>query len=256
MTNKAEELQEKRDRYNAEKHWLSEDTHNKYELDFSIRYAHESTKMEGNTLSLIQNKMIIEDGIAVGGKTLREHHEVENHDKAFKYVKESIRRGIPLSSNVIKDIHQILMDRIIDGGIYRNDSVIITGAIHKPPSRQAMIDRLNNFFYDLETVEVGPIEKSAWVHAEFVAIHPFPDGNGRTSRMIMNYVLMGNSYLPINIGTEDKEEYYTSLDHYAVHSDLEPFLGLVKRLEEERLDLFLGEIEQLQQNEGGTLGWD
>lgn len=238
-------LEEKRQYYKKYKNIISKETLGKYELDFAIQYTHESTKIEGNTLSLIQNKMIIEDRMSVGGKALREIYEVENHNKAFQYVKDNINEGIKLDANVIKDIHEILMDNIITGGVYRYENVIITGATHTPPSRSEMHNRLNNFYYDLENKVMNPIEKASWVHAEFVAIHPFADGNGRTSRMLMNYILIENGYLPVNIKAENKEEYYNALDNYGKDKTLEPFAELVTDLEEEQLDLYNNLINQI-----------
>lgn len=238
MQSKIRELEKKKNYYNKYKDILPKEVLKKYQLDFDIKYTHESTKIEGNTLSLIQNKMIIEDRMSVGGKTLREVYEVENHNKAFQYVKSNIKQGIKLDSNVIKDIHEILMDNIIQGGIYRYGDVIITGASHKPSARTEMNNRLNAFYYDLENKELKPLEKASWIHAEFVSIHPFNDGNGRTSRMLMNYFLMENGYLPINILAENKEEYYNSLDEYGKNKSLEKFLELVCDLEEEQLDIY------------------
>lgn len=248
MKRKLQQLEDKKTYYQKYKDIIDKSILEKYELDFAIRYAHESTKIEGNTLSLIENKLIIEDRISVGGKKLREIYEVENHNKAFKYVKESITKDIKLSNNVIKDIHEILMENIMQGGIYRYVDVTITGAGHKPPSRSEMHARLNSFYYDLENKELNPIEKAAWVHAEFVSIHPFRDGNGRTSRMLMNYILMKNGYLPINIKSENKIKYYEALDEYGINNNLEPFLNLVIDLEEEQLDIYIELINQTLEN--------
>lgn len=241
-------LEKKKDFYHKYKKHITKDVLEKYELDFAIRYTHESTKIEGNTLSLIQNKMIIEDKMSVGGKALREIYEVENHNKAFQYVKNNIREEIKLDANVIKDIHEILMDNIITGGIYRYENVIITGATHTPPSRSEMHNRLNNFYYDLENQDLNPIAKASWIHAEFVAIHPFTDGNGRTSRMLMNYVLMESGYLPINIKSENKEEYYNSLNEYGENKNLELFTEIVFNLQEEQLNLYNDLIKQVLEN--------
>lgn len=248
MENRLKRLEEKRLYYERNKNIISKGISGKYELDFAIRYTHESTKIEGNTLSLIENKLIIEDRMSIGGKSLREVYEVENHNKAFQYVKENIIKGIKLDSNVIKDIHETLMDNIMPGGIYRHVDVSITGASHKPPSRTEMHDRLNAFYYDLENKVLNPIEKAAWVHAEFVAIHPFSDGNGRTSRILLNYILMENGYLPINIKAEDKTSYYEALDEYGKNNNLDSFLELVINLEEEQLDIYINLIEQILEN--------
>ena len=248
MKDKLKRLEEKKIYYEKHKDIIPKSILEKYEMDFAIRYTHESTKIEGNTLSLIENKLIIEDRMSIGGKSLREVYEVENHNKAFQYVKDNIKKDIGLNSNVIKDIHEILMDNIIAGGIYRYVDVSITGASHKPPSRTEMHDRLNAFYYDLENKEQNPVEKASWVHAEFVAIHPFEDGNGRTSRILMNYILIKNGYLPVNIKAENKMSYYEALDEYGKNNNLNSFLELVINLEEEQLNIYINLIDQILEN--------
>lgn len=230
MNDKLKRLEDKKNYYKKHKGIIPKLTLEKYELDFAIRYTHESTKIEGNTLSLIENKLIIEDRMSIGGKSLREVYEVENHNKAFQHIKDNINKGIKLDNNVIKDIHEILMDNILQ---------------HKPPSRTEMYNRLNAFYYDLKNKNLNPIEKAAWVHAEFVVIHPFEDGNGRTSRMLMNYILMENGYLPVNIESENKISYYEALDEYGKSKNLDPFLELVVNLEEDQLDTYIDLIEQI-----------
>lgn len=245
MKDKLKRLEEKKSYYEKHKNIISKVALEKYELDFAIRYTHESTKIEGNTLSLIENKMIIEDRMSIGGKALREIYEVENHNKAFQYVKDNIKKGIELDGDIIKDIHQTLMDNIISGGIYRYVDVSITGASHKPPSRTEMYNRLDAFYYDLKDKELSAIEKASWIHAEFVAIHPFVDGNGRTTRILMNYILMENGYLPINIKAENKIAYYEALDEYGKNNNLNPFMELVIDLEEEQIDIYINLIEHI-----------
>ena len=114
----------------------------------------------------------------------------------------------------MKDIHEILTENIIQGGIYRNTDVAITGATHTPPTPNEMYNQLKFFYEDLNAnqIKMNSIELAAWTHAEFVRIHPFIDGNGRTSRLIMNYQLMKNGFLPISIQVKDRLEYYNLLD--------------------------------------------
>ena len=83
------------------------------------------------------------------------------------------------------------------------------------------------------------IELAAWTHAEFVRIHPFEDGNGRTSRMIMNYQLMADGFLPVSIAKENRLEYFEALEAYAVEGKLEPFADMIAVLEEQRLNEYL-----------------
>lgn len=212
----------------------------KYLRDFAVTYTHESTAIEGNTLSLRETALLLVDGVSVGGKALREIYEVTNHDKAFSRVLALIHDGRPLEENTVKDLHEILMQNIFQGGAYRAHNVRITGASHRPPDPYKMREELKFFFADLpEKRKLHPVDLAAWVHAEFVRIHPFADGNGRTARLIMNYELMAGGFLPISIRIENREEYYSALDLYATQGDIKPFAAMLARLEEERLLDFL-----------------
>lgn len=212
-----------------------------FDRSFEVEYTHNSTAIEGNTLSLIQTKAILEDGISVGGKTLREIYEVVNHNKAFGFVKKCVTEGKTLDETIIKDIHALLMENILTGGVYRNVEVRISGAKHKPPVPSEMYQQIKNFYADMPyKVKENAIEFAAWTHAEFVKIHPFVDGNGRTSRMIMNYQLLASGFLPVSIAKENRLEYFETLEAYAVEGDLNPFANMIAELEEQRLDEYLG----------------
>ena len=225
-----------------------------FDKSFEIEYTHNSTAIEGNTLSLIQTKAVLEDGISVGGKTLREIYEVVNHDKAFGFIKKCIAEGKALDEKIIKDIHALLMDNIITGGIYRNVEVRITGAKHKPPMPNEMYQQIKNFYADMPYKANGnDIELAAWTHAEFVKVHPFVDGNGRTSRMIINYHLMASGFLPVSIAKENRLEYFEALEEYAVDGNLNPFAEMIAVLEEERLDEYLGIAQEQAEQEGPTM---
>lgn len=212
----------------------------KFDRSFEIEYTHNSTAIEGNTLTLIQTKAILEDGLSVGGKTLREIYEVANHARAFNYVKECIAEIKPLDEQIIKEVHAQLMENIQTGGVYRNVEVRITGANHKPPPPSEMYWQMKEFCSALcDPRDLNPVELAAWTHAEFVRIHPFTDGNGRTARMIMNYQLMGAGFLPVSIAKEKRLEYFEALDVYAVGQDMRPFAEMVAELERQRLDEYL-----------------
>lgn len=211
-----------------------------YDKDFELTFTHNSTAIEGNTLTLMETKVILEDGISVGGKELREIYEVINHKKAYHYVKKCITENKQLDETIVKDIHAILTENILIGGIYRNQEVRISGAKHTPPTGQEMYIQIKEFYEELrEKKEINPLELAAWTHAEFVRIHPFVDGNGRTSRLLMNYQLMAKGFLPVSISKEERLEYYIALEAFAVNKDIQPFLELVAKLEEERLDEYL-----------------
>lgn len=218
----------------------SENLFDNFDKAFEVDYAHNSTAIEGNTLSLIETKVLLEDEISVGNKSLREIYEVVNHNKAFSYVKKCISDNKSLDENIVKDIHSILMENILIGGVYRNIEVRITGAKHKPPAPSEMYYQIKEFFSNMNSMsDLNPIELAAWTHAEFVKIHPFVDGNGRTSRLIMNYQLMRNGFLPVSVNKEDRLEYFNYLEEYAVNGSLSPFIDFVAELEEQQLDEYL-----------------
>ena len=224
---------------------IPELTINSYEQAFEIEYTHHSTAIEGNTLTLMETKLVLEDKISVGGKNLREIYEQVNHQQAFRYVKDCIAKQLPLEEAIVKEIHAILMNNIFVGGIYRNVDVYISGAQHTPPSPTEMYRQIQEFYADLTWKErqLNPIELAAWTHAEFVRIHLFPDGNGRTSRLLMNYQLLANNFVPISIAKENRLEYFNALEAYAVDGNLIPFVDMIAVLEEQQLDRYLAMIQ-------------
>lgn len=237
---------EKQKLYSQGKGKIDAVTLSSYEKDFELTFTHNSTAIEGNTLTLMETKVVLEDGISVGGKELREIYEVVNHKKAYQYVKKCIVEGKALDEHVVKDIHAILTENIIVGGIYRNQEVRISGAGHVPPAGNDMYIQIKNFYDDLgwKKDTLNPIEYAAWTHAEFVRIHPFIDGNGRTSRLLMNYQLMSAGFLPVSIAKDNRLDYYNALEAYAVQGELGQFADLVAELEEVQLDTYIKLIQR------------
>ncbi len=212
-----------------------------YEKDFSLRFTHNSTAIEGNTLTLFETKAILEDNFVSSGKSLREVYEVVNHNKAFSYVKECVLNGKSLDEHIVKEIHAKLMENIIVGGVYRNVDVYISGSQHTPPSPNQMFLQVKDFYTQLADIRSfdNDIDYAAWTHAEFVRIHPFVDGNGRTSRLIMNYQLIKDGWLPVSINASDRVMYYEALEEYSVNKNLTPFSELVANLEKREMEKYL-----------------
>lgn len=247
-----DKLLQKKGQYLAIRKLIADSTLQSFEEAFEVEYTHNSTAIEGNTLTLIETKVLLEDGISVGGKRLRELYEVVNHRNAYRYVKECIEKGEPLNEKIVKDIHAILMDHIFVGGVYRNVDVYISGAQHTPPSPNAMYLQIKNFYADLtwKGQKLNLIELAAWSHAEFVRIHPFPDGNGRTARLIMNYQLMANGFPAISIAKEQRLKYFNTLESYAVEGNLNPFADMVAELVDHQLDRYLSMKTKTETEEG------
>ncbi|MDE6851263.1 MAG: Fic family protein [Lachnospiraceae bacterium] len=235
-----EVLCQKKEKLNEVRKLLPKEALESFDKNFEVEYTHHSTAMEGNTLSLIQTKAVLEDGLSIGGKTLCEIYEVVNHQKTFRFIQRCIADGKLLDERMVKDIHALLMENILTGGIYRTVEVRISGASHKPPAPSEMYRQIKDFYTNMSNGrEKNAVELAAWTHAEFVKIHPYVDGNGRTSRMIMNYQLMANGFLPVSIAKENRLEYFEVLEAYAVKGELQPFIEMIALLEEQRLDEYL-----------------
>ena len=198
--------------------------------DLILRWTYHSNAIEGNTLTLLETKVVLE-GITVGGKALREHFEAINHRNAIYYVEDIIKKEEPFSEWQIRNIHQLILKNIDDdnAGRYRQQNVLISGATNTPPDYTLLNDKMVQFidWYNTEADLMHPIERAAKVHADFVGIHPFIDGNGRTSRLLMNLELMKAGYPPCVITVENRLAYYEALDQWMASGQTEFFNQLV-----------------------------
>lgn len=217
--------------------------------DFSIKNTYHSNAIEGNTLTLYETKAILEDGITISGKSFREHAETNNHKEAIEYVEDLINEDIPLNQRTIKDIHAIVLqgiDRSI-AGKYRSTPALITGANHTPPSPEKIQDEMDELMDWYENTEqLHPVERASLLHAKFVNIHPFADGNGRTSRLLMNFELMKAKYPPITIEKDDRFKYYEVLDISGEKGNYEPFTEFIAEREVKTLEYYLGFLDSYQ----------
>lgn len=239
-------LLRKKEAYRQRKDLLPESSAASYEQAFEIEYTHNSTAIEGNTLTLIETKLVLEDGTAAGGKKLREIYELVNHQRAFRYVKKCISQGTPLDERTVKEIHAMLMDHIPADGQYRNQEASVSGARHTPQPNE-MHRRIKDFFVDLlwQENQLNPIEFAAWTHGEFMKIHPFADANGRIARLLMNYQLMAGGFLPVSIAEENRTDYFNALNAYTGEDNPAPFTDMIAALEDRQLDCYLAMEEQV-----------
>ena len=206
-----------------------------------LEWTYNSNAIEGNTLTLLETKVVLE-GITVGGKTLREHLEVINHRDAILYVEDIVKNNEPLTEWQIKNIHRLVLKGINDNyaGNYRDQQVIISGAKHVPPEPFLVKEQMENLINWYHSVDkLHPVEKAAMLHINFVGIHTFVDGNGRTSRLLLNLELMKNGYPPIVIRAENRLKYYSSLDNAHTTDDSRGFIHLVIEELDKTLDLYL-----------------
>lgn len=210
-----------------------------------LDWTYNSKAIEGNTLTINETKVVLE-GITVGGKTMREHLEVINHRDAISYVEDVMHKEEPFSEWQIKNLHRLVLKGIDDSyaGVYRDQQVFISGVVHTPPPPfkiQEEMDVLMSW-YDGKAQSLHPIVLGAMLHAIFVGIHPFIDGNGRTSRLLLNLELMKSGYPPIIIRVENRLAYYNALNKVHTTKDYADFIELVAKEVEASLDLYLSAI--------------
>ncbi len=211
-----------------------------------LEWTYHSNAIEGNTLSLKETKVVLE-GITIGGKSLNEHFEAINHLEAINYVESIVSGKEPLSEWQIKNIHQLVLKNIDarNAGRYRQQNVVIAGASHTPPNflhlPQAMTALMT--WYQ-GAANLHPLQRAARLHVDFVGIHPFVDGNGRTARLLINFELMRSSYLPVIIRVEQRLAYYDALDTAHTTQNYAPFLQLLAEQERETLRHYLSIIQR------------
>jgi len=211
-----------------------------------VEWTYNSNAIEGNTLTLSETKVVLE-GITIGGKSMVEHLETINHREAILFIEDLISNKEPLSEWNIKNIHALILKEIdnINAGKYRTENVVISGARHIPPKHYEVGDLMQKLMaeYQNEWKVFHPVVRAALLHGEFVKIHPFIDGNGRTSRLLLNFELMKNGYTPIIIKNEERAKYYDVLDLAHTTLNYEPFIKLVSKLVIESEKLWLSVLD-------------
>lgn len=183
-----------------------------------IEYTYDSNRIEGNTLTLQETALVVNEGVTISGKSMREHLEAINHSEAIDYIKEIANESTPVTERVIKDIHAIVLHGIDreNAGKYRSVPVMISGSRHTPP-QPYMLDKLMEDFimeyHRKESVNEHPVLIAAYLHDELVKIHPFVDGNGHTSRLLMNLHLLRHGYTLVSLKSDNeaKIHYYRAL---------------------------------------------
>lgn len=205
-----------------------------------LEWTYHSNAIEGNTLTLMETKVVL-DGITIGGKSMREHFEAINHREAIFYVEGLLKDEEVLGEPQIKSLHQLVLKNIDDqnAGAYRQQNVVISGASHTPVDHLHVPAAMKDLLVCCQSFSGHPVERAARLHADFVKIHPFVDGNGRTGRLLLNLELMRSGYLPVIIKAENRLAYYQALDAAGAKQNYADFIAQVVALSEARFELVL-----------------
>jgi len=217
----------------------------------TYEWTYNSNSIEGNTITLQETQLIIEEGITVKGKSLREHFETLNHHDAIEFVESLADDSSALAAKDVLDVHALVLQRIEKefAGRYRTSGVRITNANFTPPNALKVDEFMEELlaWVNTEAKDLHPLLRATVFHHRFVWIHPFFDGNGRTVRLLYNLLLMRDGFPPAIILANDRKKYYDALNK-ANLGDYSKLLLLVLQAEERSLDIYLSSLTNSQED--------
>ena len=214
---------------------------------FRIELTYTSSAIEGNTLSRQETALVVEKGITVEGKSIREHLEAQNHARAWDYLQTFVNKKITdINETLVLDLQRMILSKIDDtnAGRYRNVAVRIAGSTVILPNPVKVPQLMEEFIVWLhKQSQDHPVKLAADAHLKFESIHPFVDGNGRVGRLLLNLILMQAGYPPALIRPEDRKDYITSLEEGQLSGNLDKFYEVIYQAVERSLDIYLESVE-------------
>lgn len=215
---------------------------------FRVELTYTSNAIEGNTLTRAETALVVEKGLTVTGKTLRECLEAVNHAKAFDWIKNFVKQKNRLiKEKDVLQIHEFILQGIddINSGRYRNVAVRISGSMVVLPNPRKVPDLMTNLIKWLNTAkDLHPVNLAAEAHYRLVTIHPFVDGNGRTARLLMNLILMSYGYPPAIIRKQDRLDYIKSLEEAQLGGSKDAYMKIIMQAVERSLDIYLEAVTE------------
>lgn len=243
MFEKIDALKEKLDKSRP----LSKIVVDKLKNAFNIEIVYNSNAIEGNTLTLHETKMVIEEGLTVGGKPFKDYLEAVNLAEAIEFVEELVNEQEALTEKNLKKIHYLVLKGIDKenkfAGVYRSVPVMISGSQHEPTQPYMIQPEMENLFYWYNENKdiLHPVELASLFHFKFVYIHPFIDGNGRTARLLMNFILMQYGFPPAIVKAEHeaRSKYYNTLEIASTTGDTKSFVQFIADCAKATLEKYL-----------------
>lgn len=199
---------------------------------FRIGFTYSSNALEGNTLTISETKILLEDGITVGGRPSKDCYEAVGHGAAYDFMLELARQqDMCITEDTIKKLHRLFYQKVDDNqaGQYRSVQVYISGTEYIPPAPDEIPQLMKHLTDQIRSSRgtLHPIELAAMAHKRLVDIHPFIDGNGRTARLLMNFILVNAGYGVVSIPPILRNDYINALSASRRLNDMEPFFKLI-----------------------------
>lgn len=222
---------------------LSTDQLDRIKKVFDVDFTYNSNAIEGSTLTFSETKIILNEGLTIGGKKMSEHLEAINHKEAIDFIEE-ISSQNQITEKTVKDLHFIILKGIDSkyAGVYRDRPVGVQksdGSIHHFCDPIKIHDEMISFINKINENKDHSIIKSAIAHLEFVSIHPFIDGNGRTARLLMNLILLNAGYPPAIIKMSNRADYILSIEKAQNEGDVEDFYKVICEALLESIDRYI-----------------
>lgn len=198
--------------------------------EFVLNYTFDAVSMEGTNKIPLEEIKRLQNTKELPEFCERDQKEALNHFAAFELVVKWVNEGVELDEERTKDLHEILVKGIFQGGMYRNVNVQIPGATHQPPDYIKVYDRMKKHYTRVTEFKGTDLEKAVYAHASIAKIHPFFDGNGRLARLVLNYYLLKANYLPVSIPRKLRSQYIESLETFKVEKDIKPLVLFFEKL--------------------------
>jgi Fic family protein len=212
---------------------------------YDVELTYTSNAIEGNTLTHRETAEVIEHGITVGGKTLKDHLEAVDHYDAVLWMRGLAGQGAPIGEDTVCELHRRIVARSAPeiAGIYSVHRRRIAGSPVVFPNPIKLPELMRAFGQTLASSPSTP-EAAFDAHFQLTAIHPFSDGNGRTARLLMNLLLIRSGYVPVAVRPEDRKVYLDALEHGSLKHDQGPFQTLMHQRLDATLEEYLNALDE------------
>jgi len=208
--------------------------------EFDKRYIFESTSSDNGDFSYEDVCFLLEDHSRIfPDKDENVRKAIINNYHAVQMVHRLAEEHLEIAESIVKDLHQELVDGIIPGGVYRTRDLFILGAKHVPPNYLKIYNKMADYFAVLADPNLTGLAKAAYAHLEILKIYPFMDANGRLARLLLNYQLELEGFLPVSITKGIRNEYYAKVDEYKINKNVAPFTEFLAELEIKRINAYL-----------------
>jgi Fic family protein len=237
---KLEEVEALKEQLSSKKKTMTKEELAKICEEFDKRFIYESTSFDNDDFSYEDVCFLLEDhSREFPDKKANRRKEIINNYHAINTVHKLVEKQVELNENVVKDLHQILVDGIITGGVYRTRDLFILGAKHVPPTYLKIFKKMDAYFHDIKNAGYTGLKKASFVHLQLLKIYPFMDANGRLARLLLNYQLELDGYLPVSITREQRDDYFKSIDEFKINKNIEPFTEFLAEIEAQRIKEFI-----------------